>query len=105
MLHRTFQLNHHEPAPDATVVSVAGDLDIASAPAFKQTVGDLMGTGIRHVEVDMAHADFIDSSGLGALLWAERRLSAVGGDLEVTHAEGNIARTFQLAGMDGLIHH
>src|SRR5690349_6886009 len=105
MLHRTFQLQHHEPAPDATVVSVAGDLDIASAPALKQALGDLMGTGIRHVEIDLAAADFIDSSGLGALLWAERRLSAVGGDLAITHAEGNIGRTFELAGMDGLLTH
>jgi anti-sigma B factor antagonist len=105
MLHRTFQLNHHEPAPDATVVSVAGDLDIASAPAFKQIVGDLMGTGIRHVEIDLGQTEFIDSSGLGALLWADRRLSAVGGDLEVTHAEGPIARTFTLAGLDSLIKH
>ena len=105
MLHRTFQLTHHETAPDATVVSVTGDLDLASSAAFKQIVGDLMGTGIRHVEIDLEHTDFIDSSGLGALLWADRRLSAVGGDLEITHAEGPIARTFKLAGLDGLIHH
>jgi anti-sigma B factor antagonist len=105
MLNRTFQLTHHEPSPETTVVAVTGDLDIASAPAFKQALGDLMGTGVRHVEIDLHETDFIDSSGLGVLLWADRRLGAVGGDLEITHAEGDVARTFELAGLVGLIHH
>src|SRR3712207_4427013 len=90
-MHRPFQLHHHEPSPDASVVSVIGDLDLASAAAFKQVVGDLMGTGVRHLAVDLGETAFIDSSGLGAVLWADRRLHAVGGDLEITNADRNVA--------------
>ena len=104
-MNNHFELHHHEPAPDATVLTVVGDLDLAAAPAFKQVVGDLMGAGVRHVELDLAATEFVDSSGLGAVLWADHRLNAIGGDLEVNNASGNVARTFTIAGLAQLIEH
>ena len=104
-MHRNFELRHHEPAPDASVMTVIGELDLAAAPEFKQTLGELMGSGVRHVELDLAATEFVDSSGLGAVLWADHRLHALGGDLEVSNAHGPVARTFTLAGLSQLIQH
>jgi anti-anti-sigma factor len=66
-------------------------------------VGDLMGQGIRHVEVDLDGCTFIDSSGMGALLWAAHRLRAVGGDVAAVHAHGATMRAIEMAGIDGVL--
>jgi anti-sigma B factor antagonist len=83
MLH-SFE-THLKNGPDgSTVLAVVGELDLASAPHFREAVGEAMGTGARKVVVDLSGSDFIDSSGIGALMWAEHRLQAVGGDLRTT---------------------
>lgn len=99
-----FHLQHEEHG-GASAMRVDGELDIAAADQFRRMVGDLMGAGVRVVTVDLAGAEFVDSTGLGALLWAEHRLQAAGGDLVVLHARGPVARTFALAGLGSLLAH
>ena len=100
---RHFDLRHEEQGA-ASTMHISGELDIAAAPHFRQMLGDVMGTGVRDVRVDLSGTDFVDSSGLGALLWAEHRLRAVGGTLELVNAQENVARTFALAGLHGMLH-
>ena len=99
-----FHLQHEEHG-GASAMRVCGDLDIAAADQFRRMVGDLMGSGVRVVTVDLAETEFLDSTGLGALLWAEHRLRAAGGDLVVVHARGPVARTFSMAGLASLLAH
>ena len=87
----------------AALLSVSGELDIATAPQLRATVGDLLGQGIRHVEVALERCTFIDSSGVGALLWASHRLHAAGGDLVATHAHGATMRTLEISGVDRVL--
>ena len=103
MLHH-FELQHTEHG-GASTMRVEGELDVAAAPRFRRLVGDLMGAGIRAVTVDLSHTAFVDSSGLGALLWAEHRLRAVGGDLAVVNPSEQVRRTMKLAGLDELLLH
>ncbi len=85
------------------VLSVAGELDIATATRLRGEVGDLMGQGVRHLEIDLEGCTFIDSTGMGALLWATHRLQAVGGDLCALHVHGAPAEAIQIAGLDHVI--
>jgi anti-sigma B factor antagonist len=85
------------------LLTVAGELDIATAPRVRTAVAHLMGQGIRHVEVDLSDCVFIDSSGMGALLWSAHRLRAAGGDLVVLHAHGATARTIEMAGVSAIV--
>ena len=87
----------------AALLSVSGELDIATAPQLRATVGDLLGQGIRHVEVDLEQCTFIDSTGMGALLWASHRLHAAGGDLVATHVHGATMRTLEMSGVDRIL--
>jgi anti-sigma B factor antagonist len=103
MLHH-FALRHEEHGV-ASAMRVTGELDLAGAPHFRRLIGELMGLGVREVTVDLTDTEFVDSSGLGALLWAERRLRAVGGELEVVNAQENVLRTFVIAGLDRLLVH
>ncbi len=54
--------------------------------------------------IDLADSDFVDSSGLGAILWARHRAQAVGGDLHVDNCCPPVERAFTLAGLTELLH-
>lgn len=90
--------------PDGTsVLAVLGELDLASAPHFRQAVAEIMGTGARSVIVDLSGSDFVDSQGIGAVLWAEHRLRAVGGTLRTTGCTPPVRRAFTLAGLGEMV--
>ena len=103
MLHH-YELRHEEKGT-ASTVQIEGELDIAGAAHLRRILGDLMGSGVRQVQVDLSATEFVDSSGLGALLWAEHRLKALGGRLDVVNPCQSVARTFALAGLDGILLH
>jgi anti-sigma B factor antagonist len=88
---------------NGALLSVSGELDIATAPQLRAVVSDLLGQGFRHVEVDLDNCAFIDSSGMGALLWAAHRLHAAGGDLVALHAHGATMRTLEMSGVDRVL--
>ena len=104
MLHPPFAIAVDRHAEGAAVLSVAGELDLATAGQLRRTVGDLMGMGTRQVTVDLSEVEFIDSTGLGALLWAEHRLQAVGGELAAVRCCPPVERAFSLAGLGRLVH-
>jgi len=94
---------HHDEYGAVSAVTVAGELDLAAAPEFRNMVRELMGRGVRVLTIDLGETEFVDSSGLGALLWAEHRLQAFGGELAVVHAHGPVERSFRLAGLDAML--
>lgn len=53
-------------------------IDAAAAPALKGVVVDLANQGHFHVTIDLSRIDFVDSSGLGALINAHKTLEAKG---------------------------
>ena len=88
---------------NGALLHVRGELDLATAPQLRAAIGDLMGQGFRHVEVDLESCTFIDSSGMGALLWGAHRLHAAGGDLVAVHAHGATMRALEISGVDRVL--
>src|SRR3954447_11185260 len=71
-------------ADDGThIVSVAGEIDLFTAPEFKQRVSAPIDEGCTHVIVDLTETTFIDSSSLGVLIGAHRRLRRLEGSLAI----------------------
>jgi anti-sigma B factor antagonist len=58
--------------------------------------------GVDRVVVDLTGASFIDSSSLGALIGAHRRLKSRGGRLVVACDVEAIVKTFRITGLDGV---
>lgn len=79
-----------------SVVEVTGDLDMASAPALRQLVLQQLSQGIRCVAVDLTAADFVDSSGLGVLVAALKRVRTHDGELAVVCPDPRLRRIFEL---------
>jgi anti-sigma B factor antagonist len=84
------------------VVSVTGEIDLFTAPEFKQRVMAPIAAGVDHVIVDLMETTFIDSSSLGALIGAHRRLKSRGGSLIVACDAESIVKTFRITGLDGV---
>ena len=88
---------------DAThVVAVTGEIDLFTAPEFKQRVSAPIDAGRSNVIVDLTATTFIDSSSLGVLIGAHRRLKLRGGALLVVCDSEAIAKTFKITGLDGV---
>ena len=96
-----FLITRRELAHDTSVLSVEGDLDLASAPSLKWALEDIQSSGSRHVVVDMSKVGFIDSTALGVLIGAQRALDP-GVRLAIACAEENVLRIFELTGLDGM---
>jgi len=97
----SFLITRRELADDTSLLSVEGDLDLASAPSLKWALADLQAAGSRHVVVDLAKVNFIDSTALGVLVGAQRGLDP-GVKLAIACAEENVLRIFELTGLDGM---
>lgn len=87
----------HEPG--YVLITVAGEVDYASAAGLRDRLFALAGTG-RHLLVDLDRVSFIDAAGLGVLAAAAGRAAARGGSLRVVCARPLIRRLFGLTGLD-----
>ncbi len=94
-----------EHADDTThVVAVSGEIDIFTAPEFKARIHHAIEAGRNVVIVDLAGATFIDSSSLGVLISAHRRLARRDqGRLIVACDVPAVLSTFKITGLDAVL--
>ncbi|HEY1633414.1 MAG TPA: STAS domain-containing protein [Acidimicrobiales bacterium] len=88
---------------DPPVLTVRGEVDLASAPKLAAAITELMDRGNTNLAVDLGSVEFIDSSGLGVLVGSLRRLREDGGDLVLRAASPAVTRILELTGLDGLL--
>jgi anti-anti-sigma factor len=81
------------------IVTVAGEIDIATATPLRDRLCELAASG-RPLVADLDQVRFIDSAGLAALVGAANRAAAHGGSLHVVCARPKICQLFRLTGLD-----
>ena len=69
-----FDIKTEQLGDDAYVISLAGEVDLYTAPEFKQQLLDVIGQGGKQVIVDFSDTTFIDSTTLGVLVGGVKRL-------------------------------
>jgi anti-sigma B factor antagonist len=97
-----FSITDRQVNDDTHVVAVTGEIDLFTAPEFKQRVSAPIDAGRSNVVVDLRATTFIDSSSLGVLIGAHRRLKLRGGALVVVCDNEAIVKTFRITGLDGV---
>jgi anti-sigma B factor antagonist len=85
---------------DAYVVSVSGELDIATAGRLAEELERTAERNARRVIVDLVGLTFIDSVALGVLTEEARRLRAAGGACIVVSQDPRILRVFEITGLN-----
>ena len=85
--------------PGYVVVTVAGELDIATADQLRNRLAALAADGVPLV-ADLDQVSFIDATGLGALAGAAREAAKHGTSLHVVCARQQTRRLFRVTGLD-----
>jgi anti-anti-sigma factor len=81
------------------MLSVSGEIDLATAPQLTDAVDAALGNGARELWIDLTDTAFMDSSGLHALLAARRRAHELNRRLAVICPGGPVRRLFDVAGV------
>jgi anti-sigma B factor antagonist len=74
-------------------------VDASKAPLFKDEMTKCIESGQNQLVLDLSGVDFVDSSGLGAIVSCLKRLGPRG-NLAVAGAKGAVSRLFTLTRMD-----
>jgi anti-sigma B factor antagonist len=90
-----------EQVDDSTyVIALGGEVDLYTAPEFKQQLLDVISQGGKNVVVDFTNTTFIDSTTLGVLVGGVKRLRTNDGQLSLVCSDRNITKIFEITGLD-----
>ena len=95
-----FDIKTEKLRDDAYLIALSGEVDLYTAPDFKQQLLEVVGQGGKEVVVDFTDTTFIDSTTLGVLVGGVKRLRPNGGQLSLVCADRNITKIFEITGLD-----
>ena len=86
-----------DEAVQAGVLRLHGELDVAAIPIFE---AELEQVSMRElVIVDLTDLEFIDSSGIGALVRADQRAAEAGRRFALIRGSGQVSQLLELTGL------
>jgi anti-sigma B factor antagonist len=94
------QVTEH-PADERTqVLAVSGEIHALTAPELNQHLTDTIAAGKTNVVIDLDRLEFIDSTGLGVLLTALRRIHRKQGHMTLVCRNPTVLRLFVVTRLD-----
>lgn len=84
---------------DHTVVQVGGEIDVYTAPKLRERLVALVEAGEYHLVIDLEGVGFLDSTGLGVLVGALKRVRTHDGSLQLVCAQERIVKIFRITGL------
>jgi anti-sigma B factor antagonist len=85
---------------DRTVVSVSGEIDLATQGVLRAQLNELVVAGKVDIVIDLSEVDFVDSTGLGALIGTRRRVHAFHGSLTLVIPNEAVMKVFTITGLE-----
>ena len=85
------------------VIQPTGRLNMMAAPALRKQLNDLVESGGSRIVVDLSTTEFIDSSGLGALIAALKIARKSGGDLRIAAPTRQVCTVLELSNLDRIL--
>ena len=83
----------------SALLEVGGTVDYDTAPQLREALLGIIDSGRRQVVVDLAGVEFMDSTGLGVLVLALKRLRDAQGQLRLTGAQVRPMKLFETTGL------
>jgi anti-sigma B factor antagonist len=82
-----------------TVMAVAGEIDVYTAPTLREQLSQLVADGHYHLVLDLEEVAFLDSTGLGVLVGGLKRVRAHEGSLALVCSQERILKVFRITGL------
>jgi anti-sigma B factor antagonist len=95
-----FDIQREQLDDKSYVIALSGEVDLYTAPEFKEQLLDVIGKGAKDVVVDFTDTTFIDSTTLGVLVGGVKRLRTNEGQLTLVCSDRNITKIFEITGLD-----
>jgi anti-sigma B factor antagonist len=97
---QSLQLESITAGADCAVLRVGGEVDVYTAPQLREHVIKLIANGTRHIVADLSDVEFLDSTGLGALVGSLKRLREQDGSLALVATASKILTVFRVTGLN-----
>jgi anti-sigma B factor antagonist len=81
------------------VVTVTGELDVATAPDLNATIRDVLSRAPMRLVIDLDQVTFLDSTGLGVLVSTHQRVSAEAGEFVLVCHNRNCLRVMEITAL------
>jgi anti-sigma B factor antagonist len=85
------------------VIRGEGRLNMVSAPDLRSAVAEAVAAGRPRVVVDLSGVEFMDSSGLGALVGCLKTTRQAGGDLRIAAPSEQVTMVLELSNLDRIL--
>ena len=95
-----FHIDDESIDDETHVIELGGEVDLYTAPEFKERLVQVIEDGKKRLVVDLSKATFIDSTTLGVLVGGVKRLRPTGGSLALVCTDQNITKIFEITGLD-----
>jgi anti-sigma B factor antagonist len=98
--HLNFHIEDSAVDGQTHVIELGGEVDLYTAPEFKERLLTLIEEGKTQLVVDLTKATFIDSTTLGVLVGGVKRLRPTDGSLTLVCTDPSIIKIFEITGLD-----
>ncbi len=98
MVQNNFQIETRRDG-NAAVIAVTGELDLASSPALREELDQLVEDGIELVILDLRELVFMDSTGLSVVVKAHQNALESGRRFAVVRGGKQVERLLTLTGV------
>ena len=88
---------------DSAVIRPTGRLTMVTAPELRSAVVGAVDAGRVRIVIDLGACEFIDSSGLGAIIGGLKKARQAGGDLRIARVGEQVATVLQLTNLDRVL--
>jgi anti-sigma B factor antagonist len=82
------------------IIAVGGEIDVYTAPRLREAIVAAIEAGHTRLVVDVEKVEFLDSTGLGVLVGALKKVRADGGTLDIVCTQERILKIFDITGLD-----
>lgn len=88
-----------EQRADVVVISVSGELDMATAPQLQAPITELLEQGHNRLVFDLAEVSFCDSTGLSVFVRAKNSCDDADGDVRLAAPQRGVLRILEVSGL------
>lgn len=85
------------------VIALAGRLDTNASPEVIAAFNETLVEGVEEFVLDMADCPYVASSGLRAIISAQKTMNTLGGSMVVKNVSGDVMEVFEMTGFSDIL--